>query len=57
MSKWKIAKDFGVDPDGEIVAVVERLQKLSAEERMVVFGFFCKYCGADDPLCQCWNDE
>lgn len=33
------------------------LSKLSDEQRMELFGYYCKACGSDNPKCQCWNDE
>lgn len=36
---------------------LEMLRSLDWEGRLHVFGEFCKYCGGDDPSCQCWNDE
>lgn len=40
-----------------ISKVVELLKLLDPEDRMEIFGKFCKHCGGDDPNCQCWNDE
>jgi hypothetical protein len=37
--------------------VVAAMKKMKADERMEVMGNFCRYCGCDNPLCQCWNDE
>ena len=36
---------------------INQLKELSAEQRLEIFGAFCKYCGNEDPGCQCWNDE
>lgn len=36
---------------------VEALEALHADDRMRVFHEFCLHCGAQDPSCQCWNDE
>lgn len=33
------------------------LAKLTDEERMSLFGDYCRSCGCDNPRCQCWNDE
>ena len=33
------------------------LAALTDEQRMELFGAYCKSCGSDDPGCQCWNDE
>ena len=38
-------------------ATVNALLAMTDDQRMEVFGFFCRYCGTDDPRCQCWNDE
>jgi hypothetical protein len=43
--------------DGAVSRVVNLLSALSEEQRMKVFGYFCKFCGCDNPRCQCWNDE
>jgi hypothetical protein len=37
--------------------VVETLKRLDAPDRLRVIRGFCFHCGADDPKCQCWNDE
>lgn len=37
--------------------VKELVAKLSDDDRMDLFGGYCKHCGTDDPRCQCWNDE
>lgn len=45
----------------QISEVVTILQKMDGSSRRDAFsamrGFFCRECGADDPSCQCWNDE
>ena len=33
------------------------LKELTDDERMELFGDYCKYCGDTNPTCQCWNDE
>jgi hypothetical protein len=33
------------------------LRRLGEEQRLEVLRSFCCECGADDPRCQCWNDE
>jgi len=33
------------------------LNSLSDDERMDMFSEYCKYCGENNPNCQCWNDE
>ena len=33
------------------------LKSMTDEERMEIFSNFCKYCGSDNPKCQCWKDE
>jgi hypothetical protein len=37
--------------------MVDQMRDLTPDQRMEVFGEFCKHCGWDDPKCQCWNDE
>jgi hypothetical protein len=37
--------------------VEELLAAMTDYERIVVFGAYCRYCGCEDPACQCWNDE
>lgn len=37
--------------------LIRELRKLSEEERLKAIRAFCNVCGADDPECQCWNDE
>lgn len=43
--------------DGQVMLLVDELKKLSEEDRLEVFSHFCRFCGSDDPRCQCWNDE
>lgn len=38
-------------------SIKELLDALSDDERLELFGFYCKSCGGTDPRCQCWNDE
>ena len=37
------------------------LGKMSNDERLDFFSEiqsgYCRYCGCDDPKCQCWNDD
>lgn len=40
-----------------VQAAIDALAILTPEARMEAMGEFCKYCGDDDPGCQCWNDE
>lgn len=42
---------------GAVAQVTNMLLALSDEERMKVFGHFCKFCGCNNPRCHCWNDE
>ena len=37
--------------------IVTALRQWSQEDRLAVFAEFCRFCGDDDPQCQCWNDE
>lgn len=55
---------YRTSPDGEWQAdpsarslAVNALLELSADQRLSVFRLFCTHCGANDPGCQCWNDE
>ena len=36
--------------------IEELLDQLSDDERLEVFGLYCKACGIKGS-CQCWNDE
>lgn len=38
-------------------AVKYLLKYCTPEERLELFGDYCKACGTDDPRCQCDNDE
>lgn len=35
----------------------ELLKRLTDDERMDLFGDYCKHCGDTNPNCHCWNDE
>lgn len=35
----------------------EKVDAMTDDERMELFGKYCKYCGRKDPNCQCWNDD
>jgi hypothetical protein len=37
--------------------IIKLMQSLTDEHRLEVFSCFCKYCGTEQPRCQCWNDE
>ena len=37
--------------------IIRLLDCMSSDERMEVFGEYCKHCGDKNPHCQCWNDE
>jgi len=51
----------GCDLCGECRArvqpAIDALDALTPEYRCSVFAAFCVYCGDDDPVCQCTNDE
>lgn len=52
IEKWKAVNHV------RSVRIVEKfLREMRSEERMEIFRLFCRSCGADDPGCQCWNDE
>lgn len=38
-------------------AAKDFLERLSDQERIELFGDYCKHCGSEDSGCQCWNDE
>lgn len=40
-----------------VEAAAHAVSLLTDEERMDVFGPYCRFCGRNDPKCQCWNDE
>lgn len=51
-----------VDPARDVTdtgkaALAIALTRLTDEQRLELFGRYCKACGCDDPGCQCWNDE
>ena len=52
-----LASDHGMEDAANIIAALEALDRLSEDNRCVVFAFFCSFCGSGDPGCQCWNDE
>lgn len=37
--------------------IIENLDKLTDDERLEIFNYYCKVCGNLDPSCACWNDE
>jgi len=52
------AQQYALSPEPSPVDIARAcLKMLSEDERRGLFGEFCTYCGADDPTCQCWNDE
>jgi hypothetical protein len=53
----KDSKEYLKYLDTLVSKITEKLTILSEERRLEVFSKFCKYCGIDDPKCQCWNDE
>jgi len=46
-------------PSGPAIVdhVIDLLRSMEEDERMAVFAKFCTHCGANNPRCQCWNDE
>lgn len=48
---------FGTERAAKIQDARRHLLNLTEEQRLAVFYYFCQDCGADDPHCQCWNDE
>ena len=59
-SKYRVddvvfALHASVSEPAELGAMLLKL--LTDEQRMEVFGKFCRSCGCDDPRCQCGNDE
>ena len=60
MARTSVISDTEIlhaDATKRIEHIVGLLLLLSDEERLEVFGEFCKFCGTSDPRCQCWNDE
>jgi hypothetical protein len=49
--------DSGATSVTRLTAVAAALRALSDDQRIDLFGQFCKACGCNDPQCQCWNDE
>jgi hypothetical protein len=43
--------------DKVLRALAEELDALKDEERLYLFGLFCKTCGSKDPFCKCSRDE
>ena len=41
----------------EVETMIAYMAELTDAERLEVMREFCRYCGCDDPTCQCWNDE
>jgi hypothetical protein len=41
----------------KVEQAIDRLAQLTNEERKEVFAAFCTECGANDPECDCWNDD
>lgn len=64
---WKVvkalesARDAALAPDRAnplAERVAELIASLTDEQRVELFNRYCKACGAaNDPRCQCWNDE
>lgn len=40
-----------------VAAIAALVETLTERERVNLFSRYCKECGANDPRCQCWNDE
>lgn len=40
-----------------VASIISLMKKMTDDERMDVMRKFCRFCGCDDPKCQCWNDE
>lgn len=49
--------DKTLEFDNFFDAARDFLERLSDQERVELFGEYCKYCGSEDSGCQCWNDE
>jgi predicted Zn-ribbon and HTH transcriptional regulator len=61
---WKISIEHDTNKstsneeyDNVFDAAKSLLEKLSDDERLMLFSDYCKHCGSEDPHCQCWNDE
>ena len=58
MMGWELQALFAqIDKSGTDAIVACPLTNMTDVERMEVMSNYCKYCGRDDPHCQCWNDE
>ena len=56
MFRTNLNSDF-IPVESNVSRIVNLLLSENEDVRMEVFSYFCKYCGSDDPDCQCWNDE
>lgn len=56
-----MTRTFYNETDELLPLIKDSLTKMSDEERLEFFDLvedgYCRYCGSDDPKCQCWNDE
>lgn len=41
----------------DVQKAVHLLNGLTADQRVDVFGHYCKHCGDTDPRCRCWDDS
>lgn len=41
----------------ELGPALTALEALDRDQRMAAFSAYCRHCGGEDPMCQCWNDE
>jgi hypothetical protein len=35
----------------------DQFDKLTDEQRLKLFSYYCKHCGSKDPKCKCWDDS
>ena len=50
--KWCLASELEQSETLEM-----KVDQLTDDERLDLFGRYCKSCGTDNPHCHCWNDE
>lgn len=43
--------------EARVQSLKDALLDLTEEERLDIFGDYCKHCGRDDPGCRCWDDS
>ena len=41
----------------KVIRTLIKLNELTDEERLKIFGNYCTECGSRDTSCNCWRDE